>query len=161
MASCTCGEADLSKEAAMQKLFDQYRDYKGGLIPVLQEAQNIYGYLPKEVLQQIAKELRIPFSKVYGVCTFYAQFHLKPRGRNIIRVCLGTACHVRGGSKIFEAAQEALGVGQGGTTGDLKFTLETVACIGACGLSPCMMINDDTHGRLVPKQVAGIFESYE
>lgn len=162
MASCTCGEqADLGKEAAMQKLFDQYRDYKGGLIPVLQEAQNIYGYLPKEVLQQIAKELRIPFSKVYGVCTFYAQFHLKPRGRNIIRVCLGTACHVRGGSKIFEAAQEALGVGQGGTTEDLKFTLETVACIGACGLSPCMMINDDTHGRLVPKQVAGIFESYE
>ena len=163
MASCTCGEtAELSKEAAaMQELFDQYRDYKGGLIPVLQEAQNIYGYLPKDVLQQIAKELRIPFSKVYGVCTFYAQFHLKPRGRNIIRVCLGTACHVRGGSKIFEAAQEHLGVGQGGTTADLRFTLETVACIGACGLSPCMMINDDTHGRLVPKQVGGIFDSYE
>lgn len=162
MASCTCGEqTDQSKEAAMQKLFDQYRDYKGGLIPVLQEAQNIYGYLPKEVLQQIAKELRIPFSKVFGVCTFYAQFHLKPRGRNIIRVCLGTACHVRGGSKIFEAAQEALGVGQGGTTEDLKFTLETVACIGACGLSPCMMINDDTHGRLQPKQVGGIFENYK
>ena len=162
MASCTCGEqTDQSKEAAMQKLFDQYRDYKGGLIPVLQEAQNIYGYLPKEVLQQIAKELKIPFSKVFGVCTFYAQFHLKPRGRNIIRVCLGTACHVRGGAKIFEAAQESLGVGQGGTTEDLKFTLETVACIGACGLSPCMMINDDTHGRLQPKQVAGIFETYE
>jgi len=162
LASCTCGEqTDQSKEAAMQKLFDQYRDYKGGLIPVLQEAQNIYGYLPKEVLQQIAKELKIPFSKVFGVCTFYAQFHLKPRGRNIIRVCLGTACHVRGGAKIFEAAQEALGVGQGGTTEDLKFTLETVACIGACGLSPCMMINDDTHGRLQPKRVAGIFETYE
>jgi len=162
LASCTCGEqTDQSKEAAMQKLFDQYRDYKGGLIPVLQEAQNIYGYLSKEVLQQIAKELKIPFSKVFGVCTFYAQFHLKPRGRNIIRVCLGTACHVRGGAKIFEAAQEALGVGQGGTTEDLKFTLETVACIGACGLSPCMMINDDTHGRLQPKQVAGIFETYE
>ncbi len=162
MASCTCGEADLSKEAlAMQKVFDQYRDYKGGLIPVLQEAQNIYGYLPKEVLQQIAKELRMPFSKVYGVCTFYAQFHLKPRGRNIIRVCLGTACHVRGGAKIFEAAKDHLGVGQGGTTGDLKFTLETVACIGACGLSPCMMINDNTYGRLVPKRVGEIFDSYE
>lgn len=162
MASCTCGEqADLGKEAAMQKLFDQYRDYKGGLIPVLQEAQNIYGYLSKEVLQQIAKELKIPFSKVFGVCTFYAQFHLKPRGRNIIRICLGTACHVRGGSKIFEAAQEALGVGQGGTTEDLRFTLETVACIGACGLSPCMMVNDNTHGRLQPKQVAGIFETYK
>ena len=162
MAACNCSEgAELIQEEAMQKLFDQYRDYKGGLIPVLQEAQNIYGYLPKEVLQQIAKELKIPFSKVFGVCTFYAQFHLKPRGRNIIRVCLGTACHVRGGAKIFEAAQEALGVGQGGTTEDLKFTLETVACIGACGLSPCMMINDDTHGRLQPKRVAGIFETYE
>jgi len=156
---CEC--EDLTREEALAKLLDQYRDYKGGLIPVLQEAQNIYGYLPKDVLQQIAKELRIPFSKVFGVCTFYAQFHLKPRGRNIIRVCLGTACHVRGGAKIFDAAQESLGVKQGGTTEDLRFTLETVACIGACGLSPCMMVNDETHGRLVPKRVGGIFESYK
>jgi len=162
LASCTCEQVDLSKEAlALQKLLDQYRDYKGGLIPVLQEAQNIYGYLPKDVILEIAKELRMPASKVFGVCTFYAQFHLKPRGRNIIRVCLGTACHVRGGAKIFEAAQEALGVGQGGTTEDLRFTLETVACIGACGLSPCMMVNDDTHGRLAPEKVGGIFETYE
>lgn len=162
MASCTCGEhAELNQEQAMQKLFDQYRDYKGALIPVLQEAQNIYGYLPKEVLQQIARELHIPFSKVFGVATFYAQFHLKPRGRNIIRVCLGTACHVRGGSKIFEAAKEHLGVGHGETTEDLRFTLETVACIGACGLSPCMMINDDTHGRLTPKVVGDILDKYE
>jgi NADH-quinone oxidoreductase subunit E len=155
------GNGSSTQDEALAKLLDQYRDYKGGLIPVLQEAQNIYGYLPGEVLQKIAKELRIPFSKVFGVCTFYAQFHLKPRGRNIIRVCLGTACHVRGGSKIFEAAQDSLGVGQGGTTEDLRFTLETVACIGACGLSPCMMVNDDTHGRLVPQKVGGIFDSYQ
>ncbi len=162
MATSQCGElAQTDKDVALQSLLDQYRDYKGGLIPVLQEAQNIYGYLPKDALQTIAKELRIPFSKVYGVCTFYAQFHLKPRGRNIIRVCLGTACHVRGGSKIFEAAKEHLGVGHGETTEDLRFTLETVACIGACGLSPCMMVNDETHGRLVPKQVGGIFDTYE
>jgi NADH-quinone oxidoreductase subunit E len=156
-----CENGDLTQEEALANLLDQYRDYKGGLIPVLQEAQNIYGYLPKDVLQQIAQELRIPFAKVFGVCTFYAQFHLKPRGRNIVRVCLGTACHVRGGSRIFEAAQESLGVTQGGTTEDLAFTLETVACIGACGLSPCMMVNDQTHGRLVPKEVDGIFESYK
>ncbi len=161
MGACMCGNEQSTQDEALAKLLDQYRDYKGGLIPVLQEAQNIYGYLPGEVLQKIAKELRIPFSKVFGVCTFYAQFHLKPRGRNIIRVCLGTACHVRGGSKIFEAAQESLGVGQGGTTEDLRFTLETVACIGACGLSPCMMVNDDTHGRLVPQKVGGIFDSYQ
>lgn len=161
MAAYKCECEDVSRDEALGKLLDQYRDYKGGLIPVLQEAQNIYGYLPKDVLQRISKELRIPFSKVFGVCTFYAQFHLKPRGRNIIRVCLGTACHVRGGAQVFEAAQESLGVKQGGTTEDLRFTLETVACIGACGLSPCMMINDDTHGRLAPKQVSGIFESYK
>ncbi len=161
MVAYKCESGDLTQEEALANLLDQYRDYKGGLIPVLQEAQNIYGYLPKDVLQQIAKELRIPFSKVFGVCTFYAQFHLKPRGRNIIRVCLGTACHVRGGAKIFEAAQDSLGVAQGGTTEDLRFTLETVACIGACGLSPCMMVNDETHGRLVPKRVDGIFESYK
>jgi len=151
----------LSKEEALGKLLDQYRDYKGALIPVLQEAQNIYGYLPKDVLKRIAKELRIPFSKVFGVCTFYAQFHLKPRGRNIIRVCLGTACHVRGGEKVFEAAQQSLGVEPGGTTEDLRFTLETVACIGACGLSPCMMVNEDTHGRLMPKKVGEVLEGYK
>lgn len=161
MATCNCGGNDLAKEQAMQSLLDQYRDYKGGLIPVLQEAQNIYGYLPKEALQRIAKEMKMPFSKVYGVATFYAQFHMKPRGRNIIRVCLGTACHVRGGAKIFEAAKEYLGVDHGETTEDLRFTLETVACIGACGLSPCMMVNDDTHGRLVPGVVGEKFEAYE
>ncbi len=156
MEACISKNENLTQEEALAKLLDQYRDYKGGLIPVLQEAQNIYGYLPKEVLQQIAKELRIPFSKVFGVCTFYAQFHLKPRGRNIIRVCLGTACHVRGGSKIFEAAQESLGVGQGGTTEDLRFTLETVACIGACGLSPCIMNNKKVQAQMTPKKVSGL-----
>ncbi len=162
MTACSCSEgAGLNQEEAMQELFDQYRDYKGGLIPVLQEAQNIYGYLPKEALQRIAKELRIPFSKVYGVATFYAQFHMKPRGRNIIRICLGTACHVRGGAKIFEAAKEHLGVDNGETTEDLRFTLETVACIGACGLSPCMMVNEDTHGRLVAKVVGEKLDIYE
>jgi len=162
LAACNCSEgAELIQEEAMQKLFDQYRDYKGGLIPVLQEAQNIYGYLPKEAMQQIAKELRMPFSKVYGVATFYAQFHMKPRGRNIIRVCLGTACHVRGGAKIFEAVKDHLGVGDGETTEDLRFTLETVACIGACGLSPCMMVNEDTHGRLVSNEVGEKLDIYE
>lgn len=162
MSACACGEnVALSHEEAFQKLLDQYRNYKGGLIPVLQEAQNIYGYLPKEVLQRIAEELNMPFSKVYGVVTFYAQFHLTPRGKNIIRICLGTACHVRGGNKILEAVKQHLGIDQGGTTEDLRFTLETVACIGACGLSPCMMVNDNTHGRLDPKAVGAILDSYE
>jgi len=163
LTACKCGEqVELTQqEKALQELFDQYRGYKGALIPVLQGAQEIYGYLPKEVLEKIAKELGIPFSKVFGVVTFYAQFHLKPRGRNIIRVCLGTACHVRGGAKIFAAVKENLGVGDGGTTDDLRYTLETVACIGACGLSPCMMVNTDTHGRLIPGAIPEILENYK
>jgi NADH-quinone oxidoreductase subunit E len=143
------------------ELLDHYRNYDGGLIPVLQEAQSIYGYLPSEALEKISQELRIPFSEVFGVVTFYAQFHLKPRGRNIIRVCLGTACHVLGGSRIFKSIQDVLGVGNGETTEDLRYTLESVACIGACGLAPCIMINDDTHGRLVPGDMKKILEQYE
>jgi NADH-quinone oxidoreductase subunit E len=160
--TCKCGEhTELTTDQALDKLFDLYRSQKGALIPVLQEAQNIFGYLPKEVLQRIAKELRLPFSKVFGVVTFYAQFHLKPRGRNIIRVCLGTACHVRGGSKVFGSIQEHLGVPDGETTEDLRYTLETVACLGACGLAPCMMVNDDTHGRLTPDRASGLLAQYE
>ena len=163
MSACACGgeKVVLSHEEAFMKLLDKYRNYKGGLIPVLQGAQDIYGYLPKDVMQTIAKDLNMPFSKVYGVVTFYAQFHLKPRGNNIIRICLGTACHVRGGAKILQAVQDHLGIKHGETTENLRFTLETVACIGACGLSPCMMINDDTHGRLDPKAVGAILDTYE
>ncbi len=162
MAVCKCtGEQVASpQDLQLNELLDHYRGYAGGLIPVLQGAQEIYGYLPAEVLETISQELRLPFSEVFGVVTFYAQFHLKPRGRNIIRVCLGTACHVLGGSKIFEALKDELGVENGGTTEDLRFTLESVACIGACGLAPCIMINDDTHGRLVTSKLKGILEQY-
>lgn len=134
---------------------------KGGLIPVLQKAQDIYGYLPKDVMARVAQGLKLPLSQVYGVATFYAQFHLKPRGRNIIRVCLGTACHVRGAARILETIQGELGIDAGETTRDLRFTLEPVACIGACGLAPVMMINDDTHGRLKPETIPGLLEKYQ
>jgi len=162
VAVCKCGNpVDDPKQKALDKLFAEYRGQKGALIPVLQEAQNIYGYLSKEVMQRIAAELKVPFSKVYGVATFYAQFHLQPRGRNIIRVCQGTACHVRGGAKVFEAVQKDLGIGSGETTTDLRYTLETVACLGACGLAPVMMVNDDTHGRLTPDRAVEIIKKYE
>ena len=107
MAVCKCtGEkVDSPQDVQLMELLDHYRDYEGGLIPVLQEAQNIYGYLPADALERISQELSIPFSEVFGVVTFYSQFHLKPRGRNIIRVCLGTACHVLGGSKILEPSK--------------------------------------------------------
>lgn len=162
MAACKCGNhADLAQEEAFNKLFDLFRDQKGALIPVLQEAQNIFGYLPKEVMERIGRELKIPVSKVYGVATFYAQFHLKPRGRNIIRVCQGTACHVRGGAKIFQAIQNKLGVADGETTPDQRYTLETVACLGACGLAPVMMVNEDTHGRLTPEKAIKTLDQYK
>ncbi len=152
------------KDEKMLKLLDiisQYKGKKGALIPVLQKGQDLYGYLPEEVMTTIAEGLDIPLSQVYGVATFYAQFHLKPRGKNIIRVCLGTACHVRGGAKILERIQKELNVEKGGTTEDLKFTLEPVACIGACGLAPVIMINDDTHGRLTPDSIPQILEAYK
>jgi len=111
-------------------------------------------------METISRELKIPFSEVFGVVTFYAQFHLKPRGRNIVRVCLGTACHVLGNAKVFERLKEILEIDNGGTTEDQCFTLESVACIGACGLAPCIMINDDTHGRLTTDGLEQILEQY-
>ncbi|MGL4209611.1 MAG: NAD(P)H-dependent oxidoreductase subunit E, partial [Candidatus Adiutrix sp.] len=108
----------------------------------------------------IADRLEVRISQVYGVVTFYAQFHLNPRGKNIIRTCQGTACHVRGAGKILNSLKEDLGVAPGGTTEDLQFTLETVACIGACGLAPVIMINQDTHGRLTPDNIPEILDKY-
>jgi NADH-quinone oxidoreductase subunit E len=160
VCSCTGERVDLPQDLQLMELLDHYRGYDGALIPVLQGAQEIYGYLPAEVLERISQELKIPFSEVYGVVTFYAQFHLKPRGRHIVRVCLGTTCHVLGGERIFNRLKEILGVENGGTTEDLRFTLESVACIGACGLAPCIMINDDTHGRLTVDGLEAILEQY-
>ena len=133
----------------------------GCVFRVRQQAQEIYGYLPKEVLIEISSKLEVPISQIYGVVTFYAQFHLEPRGRNIIRSCQGTACHVRGAKAVLKAIQDKLGLKEGQTTTpDLKFTLETVACIGACGLAPVFMVNDDTHGRLTPESVGPILDKY-
>jgi NADH-quinone oxidoreductase subunit E len=126
-AGCAQPAEDVQKEKELQDLFAKWSGVKGSLIPILQGAQEIYGYLPKEVLLQIARELKLPPSRVFGVVTFYAQFHLEPRGRNIVRVCLGTACHVRGASRIFERMQDEIGVSDGETTEDLRFTLETAA----------------------------------
>lgn len=141
-------------------VFSKYKGQKGALIPVLQEAQDIYGFLPEHCIKTIATALKIPPAKVFGVATFYAQFHLKPRGKHIVRVCLGTACHVRGGSKILEAIENNLGIKNGETTPDLHFTLESVACLGACGLAPVIMVDNDAHGRLTPDKVANILNNY-
>lgn len=132
----------------------------GSLIPVLQKTQEVYGYLPKPVLERIANSLRVPATTVYGVATFYAQFRLKPMGKHIIRVCHGTACHVAGADKITEAFARELGVEEGQTTLDRLFTLESVACLGCCSLSPVAMIGEETYGRLSGDRVAKIVAEY-
>lgn len=163
MCQCCCSSQTVvdPKSQQLEEVLKKYSGKKGALIPVLQEAQDIYGYLPEEVMVEIGEKLNIPVSKVYGVATFYAQFHLKPRGKNIIRICLGTACHVRGGAKILEKLEEILQIKDGETTQDLQFTLESVACIGACGLAPVIMVNDDTHGRLTPDAVSKVIKQYQ
>ena len=158
---CGCGEEGKAKRLApLEEILAKYVGVKGALIPVLQAAQHAYGYLPKDIIQAIAEKTAIPVSQIYGVVTFYAQFHLNPRGKNIIRVCQGTACHVRGAKHILKAVEDNLQIKAGGTTPDLKFTLETVACIGACGVAPVLMVNDDTHGRLVPEIIPEILAKY-
>ena len=143
-----------------REVTEPWKGMTGGLIPVLQRVQEELGYLPPEAMETISQELELPLAEIYGVATFYAQFHLKPRGKNIIRVCRGTACHVRGSLKIMDKFKETLGVGDNETTSDLLFTLEPVACIGACGLAPVLMVNTDTHGRLELDSVMKILDEY-
>jgi NADH-quinone oxidoreductase subunit E len=142
-------------------LLEPYLGKKGTVIPILQAVQEHFGYLPRPAMEYAARRMKLPLSRLYGVATFYAQFKMSPRGRNIIRVCKGTACHIQGSPKIAERIEEILKIEVGETTTDFKFTLEEVACIGACALAPVMMINDDPHGRLTPDRIKEILESYD
>jgi NADH-quinone oxidoreductase subunit E len=148
---------DLSR---LDSVFEKYRGEEGVLIPVLQEAQEIYGYLSEELLAAIGKRLHIPLSRIFGVITFYAQFYTTPRGRYTVRVCRGTACHVRGGKNVLKAVHQALGIGEGETTPDFKFTFETVACLGACALSPVLLVNKNYYGKLTPAKVEQVLKQY-
>lgn len=147
---------------ALEKLLEEQRGKVGSLIPILQGTQAEYGYLPLPALKRIAEELGEPLSQVYGVATFYAQFRLLPRGRNVVRVCHGTACHVSGATLISQEIERHLGISDGENTEDMMFTLESVACLGACGMAPVMMINDRTYGKLTPdKAVKSVKEFRE
>ena len=133
---------------------------KGAVMVTLQEAQDIFGYVPKDIQIRIAEGLGVTLSEVYGVATFYAQFALQPRGEHVIGVCLGTACYVKGSKNILDKLIEELGVPAGSTTPDAKFTLKDTRCLGACGLAPVMMIDDDVYGRLTPADIPGILAKY-
>jgi len=144
---------------SIQVIIQEVGKGPGSLIPVLQRSQEAFGYLSPETLKGISKELNIPFSDLYGVVTFYSQFRLKPSGKYIIKVCHGTACHVGGSESISEALENELKVMPGDTTSDGKFTLEQVACLGCCSLAPCIMINNETYGRLTPDKARQIVRS--
>ena len=150
-------------EEQMNKLLDcieNNRGDKGALMPVMHEAQNIYGYLPVEVQTVIAEKLNIPLAEVYGVATFYSQFSLQPKGKHQISVCLGTACYVKGSDKILEAVENHLGIRYGECTPDRKFSIESCRCVGACGLAPVMIVDDEVYGRLTAKDVEGVLDKY-
>lgn len=145
----------------VDSIIEPYIGRKEMIIPVLQKLQEHFGYLPRQTMEQVSYRMHIPLSRIYGVATFYAQFKMRPRGRNIIRVCKGTACHIQGSPKIAERIEENLAIQNGETTTDLRFTLEEVACIGACALAPVIMINDNPHGRLTADKIKDILASYK
>ncbi|MEW6102638.1 MAG: NADH-quinone oxidoreductase subunit NuoE [bacterium] len=147
--------------AKIDEIIKKYENKPGSVIPVLEETQGIVGYLPKEVLHRVADGLNISRSIVYGIVTFYSFFSIKPRGRNVIRVCLGTACYVKGADAILDRIKEVLKIDAGEITEDRRFSLEAVRCVGACGLAPVMMINEDVHGHLEQGKIEKILEKYE
>ena len=149
------------QEAALKEVIAKHLDQPGGLMPVLQEAQGIYGYLPLEVQQMVADGLGVSLSEVYGVATFYSQFSLTPKGKHKISVCLGTACYVKGSAKILEAVENQLGIKSGECTADGLFSIDSCRCVGACGLAPVMTIDEEVYGKLVPDQVKKILDSYK
>jgi NADH:ubiquinone oxidoreductase subunit E len=134
----------------LEPILLDFRDQKGVVIPILQRTQDLYGYLPEEAMVEIAKKTRISISQLYGIATFYAQFNLEPRGRHIISICDGTACHVRGAPKLVTAVEEKLNLVAGGTDPEYKYTLEIVYCLGSCGLAPIALVNDQVYGSTTP-----------
>ena len=148
------------QEAQLMTVIDEHRGDPGALMPVMQRAQDIYGYLPMEVQSMIAKGLGTSIEKVYGVATFYSQFALTPKGRYTISVCLGTACYVKGSGDVYKKLCETLHIEGGQCTDDQKFSLDATRCIGCCGLAPVMTVNDDVYGKVTPEEIDGILAKY-
>ena len=156
-----CFTCTAEQEADLKRVISELKDTAGALMPILQHAQEIFGYLPIEVQTMISDETGIPLEKIYGVATFYSQFSLQPKGQYRISVCLGTACYEKGSGDIFKKLEELLGITNGECTPDGKFSLDSCRCVGACGLAPVMMINDEVYGRLTVDDVPTILAKYE
>lgn len=147
--------------ALLDPILNEFKEQKGAVIPILQRAQGIYGYLPKEVLSCVSKQTGVPLSQLYGVVTFYAQFNLEPRGRHIIHICDGTACHVRGAPKIVQEVEAALNITRGSSDPDYKYTLEIVYCLGSCGLAPIAVVDGQVYGKTTPDGFMDILQKLE
>lgn len=147
--------------APLKRVLEEFRGRPGAVIPILQRTQDIYGYLPRPILREISRRGRIPLNQLYGVATFYAQFHLERRGRHLVRICDGTACHVRGAAKNIEAVSNSLDLAPGSTSADYKYTLEIVYCLGSCGLAPIAVVDDKVCGRLHADELVGRLEHLE
>ncbi|MEJ2108340.1 MAG: NAD(P)H-dependent oxidoreductase subunit E [Acidobacteriota bacterium] len=159
-ATCHCNENDLiSLNQVLAETRDCYAGQPGALIPLLQSVQNRVGYLPEEALIEIARIIRVPTATVFGVATFYTQFHLQPQGCNTIRICTGTACHVRGSNQILKDVKRHLHIEPNATTPDRMFTIRTVACFGACALAPVVVVNESVNGRMNPSKTIGMLEN--
>jgi len=160
---CTCGGVAASESenhVRLAQVILEYQNKPGALIPVLQIAQALFGYLPKDVLRSISEGLNEPYSRVFGVVTFYSFFSQVPRGKYVIRVCMGTACYVRGGQAVLAALEQELKISVGQTTPDRVFSLDVGRCFGACGLAPAVMVNDDVHQFVQPGQIKDILAQY-
>lgn len=149
------------QEQQLDELIARLKDTKSPLIPCMEQAQDIFGYLPEYAMRKISEGLQIPMAKIYGVATFYSFFSMYPKGKYAISVCLGTACYVKGSGQIFDQLEQKLGIKGGQCTEDGKFSLDSCRCIGACGLAPVMSINGEVHGRLTPSMIDGILARYE
>ncbi len=160
---CACAE-ELTEAQLLEKLdtvLEDYRETPGALIPVLQITQGMFGYLPESALKRISIALGKPYSEVAGVVGFYSFFSTTPRGKHLVRVCLGTACYVRGGKEVLDALKDNLKIDVGSTTVDKKFSLEIGRCFGACGLAPVIMVDEDVHQRVKPSKIAAILSQYQ
>ena len=144
-------------DSGLSEILAAYKGKNAELIPILQQVQEVYGYLPEDTMREVAKFIREPASRVYAVASFYAQFRFSPMGKNKVMVCRGTACHVRGAKRILEEVENTLNIKDGETTEDLEYTLETAACIGCCALAPCVMVNEKVEANLTPKKVREYF----
>lgn len=160
MGSRGLGQTLEMERALLEKILASYKGRRSELIPILQEVQNTFGYLPEKVMLDIAEFIGIPESEVYSVASFYAQFRLLPLGRKLVAVCRGTACHVRGAPQILSMIEKTIGLKEGETSDDLEYTLETVACIGCCALAPCVRINRDVYGEMSVEKVEKLFSPF-